>query len=57
VLGFIAGWLVGPLTGVGPQFHEAVPFSEAQPSPDGEFWGCRHPNSSRRFFFAPPPST
>ena len=47
----------GPLAGVGPQFHEAVPFSEAQPSPDGEFWRCRRPNGSRRCFFAPPPST
>ena len=26
----------GPLAGVGPQQYEAVPFSEAQPSPDGE---------------------
>jgi hypothetical protein len=24
----------GPLAGVGPQFHEAVPFTEAQPSPE-----------------------
>jgi hypothetical protein len=47
----------GPLAGVGPQFHEVVPFSEAQPSPDGEFWRCRRPNGSRRCFFAPPPST
>jgi hypothetical protein len=53
------GYIVihGPLAGVRPQFHEAVPFSEAQPSPDGEFWRCRRPNGSRRCFFAPPPST
>jgi hypothetical protein len=34
-----------------------VPFGEAQPSPDGEFWRCRRPNGSRRCFFGPPPST
>ena len=43
----------GPLAGVGPQQYEAVPFSEAQPSPDGEFWRCnvrteRAAASSRR---------
>src|SRR5262249_26863591 len=31
----------GPLAGMGPVQHEAIPFSEAQPSPDGEFWRCR----------------
>jgi hypothetical protein len=35
---------------------ETVPFSEAQPSPDGEFWRCKRPDGSRRCFFAPPPS-
>jgi hypothetical protein len=36
---------------------ELVPFSEAQPSPDGQFWRCHKPDGSRRCFFAPPPST
>lgn len=47
----------GPLAGAGPSYVEAIPFSEAQPSPDGEFWRCRRPDGSRRCFFAPPPST
>lgn len=47
----------GPIAGMGPTFIEEVPFSEAQPSPDGEFWRCRRPDGSRRCFFAPPPST
>jgi hypothetical protein len=47
----------GPLAGVGPQLYESVPFSEAQPSPDGEFWRCKRPDGSRRCFFAPPPAT
>jgi hypothetical protein len=47
----------GALAGVGPQLYESVPFSEAQPSPDGEFWRCKRPDGSRRCFFAPPPAT
>jgi hypothetical protein len=47
----------GPLAGMGPALHELVPFPEAQPSPDGEFWRCKRPDGSRRCFFAPPPST
>jgi len=47
----------GPVAGMGPVQHEAIPFSEAQPSPDGEFWRCKRPDGSRRCFFAPPPST
>jgi hypothetical protein len=35
---------------------ETVPFTEAQPSPDGEFWRCKRPDGSRRCFFAPPPT-
>jgi hypothetical protein len=23
---------------MGPALHEAIPFSDVQPSPDGEFW-------------------
>lgn len=37
-------------------YGETVPFSEAQPSPDGKFWRCKKPDGSRRCFFAPPPS-
>jgi hypothetical protein len=36
--------------------QESVPFSEAQPSPDGAFWRCKRPDGSRRCFFAPPPT-
>ena len=35
---------------------EVVPYAEAQPSPDGQFWRCKRPDGSRRCFFAPPPS-
>lgn len=35
---------------------ETVPYSEAQPSPDGEYWRCKRPDGSRRCFFAPPPT-
>jgi hypothetical protein len=34
---------------------ETVPYSEAQPSPDGAYWRCKRPDGSRRCFFAPPP--
>jgi hypothetical protein len=37
--------------------REVIPYSEAQPSPDGEFWACKRPDGSRRCFFAPPPNT
>ena len=37
--------------------NELVPFSEAQPSPDGAYWRCKRADGSRRCFFAPPPST
>lgn len=37
-------------------YDETVPFSEAMPSPDGEYWRCKRPDGSRRCFFAPPPS-
>ena len=36
---------------------ELVPFTEAQPSPDGAFWRCKRPDGSRRCFFAPPPGS
>jgi hypothetical protein len=35
---------------------EIVPYHEAQPSPDGEYWRCKRPDGSRRCFFAPPPT-
>ena len=38
-------------------FDEVIPYSEAQPSPDGQFWRCALQNGKRRCFFAPPPST
>jgi hypothetical protein len=34
--------------------NEIVPFTEAQPSPDGAFSRCRRADGSRRCFFAPP---
>lgn len=37
--------------------NEIVPYSEAQPSPDGQFWRCHRPDRTRRCFFAPPPNT
>jgi hypothetical protein len=33
---------------------EFISQSEAQPSPDGQFWRCKRPDGSRRCFFAPP---
>lgn len=53
------GYLIvhGPLAGMGPAQYEEIPFAEAQPSPDGEFWRCKRPDGSRRCFFAPLPST
>ena len=35
---------------------EVIPYSEAQPSPDGQYWRCKRPDGSRRCFFAPPPT-
>ena len=42
--------------GVEKAYTETVPFSEAQPSPDGEYWRCKRPDGTRRCFFAPPPA-
>jgi hypothetical protein len=46
-------------TGQGYRLYgiELVPYSEAQPSPDGAYWRCKRPDGTRRCFFAPPPST
>jgi hypothetical protein len=40
-----------------PGNGEVVPFSEAQPNPDGAYWRCKRPDGARRCFFAPPPNT
>lgn len=45
-----AGWLIESL-------DELVPYSEAQPSEDGQFWRCKRYDGSRRCFFAPQPSS
>lgn len=37
-------------------YNEAVPYPEAQPSPDGLYWRCKRPDGTRRCFFAPPPA-
>jgi hypothetical protein len=39
------------------RIDETVPYSEAQPSPDGAYWICKLPDGTRRCFFAPPPNT
>jgi hypothetical protein len=44
------GWLIKSL-------GETIPYSEAQPSEDGEFWRCKRYDGSRRCFFAPQPSS
>jgi hypothetical protein len=37
--------------------EEVVPYSEAQPSPTGDYWRCAWPTQEqRKCFFAPPPS-
>lgn len=38
------------------EVHEVVPYSEAQPSPDGAYWRCRWAGE-RKCFFAPPPNS
>jgi hypothetical protein len=32
---------------------ETVPYKEALPSVDGQYWRCQRPNGTRRCFFAP----
>jgi hypothetical protein len=32
---------------------ETVPYKEALPSVDGQYWRCHRPNGTRRCFFAP----
>src|SRR5260370_38352180 len=44
----------GPLAGVGRQFHEGGPLTEAQPAPDGQFWRSRRRNGWVRWVSAPP---
>jgi hypothetical protein len=50
-------WLLQPLGGADALRAEIVPYSEAQPSPDGTYVRCKRPDGSRRCFFAPPPNT
>lgn len=33
--------------------QEIVPYKEALPSVDGQYWRCQRPNGTRRCFFAP----
>lgn len=33
--------------------QEVVPYKEALPSADGQYWRCHRPNGTRRCFFAP----
>jgi hypothetical protein len=35
--------------------RETIPFHEAQPSPDGNYWRCQW-GGARKCFFAPPPT-
>jgi len=39
------------------ELNEVVPYTEAQPSPDGAYWRCKRPDGTRRCFFAPPPNS
>jgi len=48
--------VAGTATGYRLSNGELVPYSEAQPSPDGAYWRCKRPDGSRRCFFAPPPT-
>lgn len=54
--GFMTILGAGEAGNVRVELHELVPYGEAQPSPDGEFWRCKRPDGSRRCFFAPPPN-
>jgi hypothetical protein len=33
--------------------NETIPYLEALPSADGQYWRCHRPNGTRRCFFAP----
>jgi len=50
------GQIASTATGYRLSNGEMVPYSEAQPSPDGAYWRCKRPDGSRRCFFAPPPT-
>lgn len=43
-----------PAGDIREEVHEFVPYAEAQPSADRNFWRCKRPDGSRRCFFAPP---
>lgn len=56
------GYVIWPEIGINEtgslgDVSEVIPFSEAQPSPDGQYWRCKRPDGSRRCFFAPPPNS
>lgn len=54
----VDGWFRGSIGGVPftHEVHELIPYSEAQPSPDGVYWRCQW-GGSRKCFFAPPPGS
>ena len=37
--------------------NEAIPYTQALPSPDGAYWRCKRPDGSPRCFFAPKPGS
>jgi len=41
-----AGFELSPL-------QEVIPYKEALPSADGQYWRCHRPDGTRRCFFAP----
>lgn len=53
----VSGW--GTIEGTKRRefYHEVIPQSEAQPSPDGAYWRCKRPDGTRRCFFSPPPGS
>jgi hypothetical protein len=48
-------WISGfqAVDGKDKSYTEIVPFTEAQPSPDGLYWRCKRPDGTRRCFFSP----
>lgn len=49
-------YVIDRSAGSGKNEFEVIPYTEALPSPDGQFWRCHRFDGSRRCFFAPPPS-
>jgi hypothetical protein len=53
---FVVSAMSVKVNGVGyelSQTKETVPYEEAIPSADGQYWRCQRPDGSRRCFFAP----